>query len=68
MRWDLDKAFSFAQSAYHNLPNDPAIVDTLGWIYYKKKLLNQSAWLLQEAFAVAPEKCYDKLSPRRGLP
>lgn len=35
---DLDKALDLARSARSQLPNQPEINDTLGWIYYRKKM------------------------------
>jgi Tfp pilus assembly protein PilF len=48
---DLDTALQLAQTAKEQLPDDPAVNDTLGWIYYKKD---------QAATAIAPLKaCVD---------
>jgi tetratricopeptide (TPR) repeat protein len=33
---DIDEALKFAQVAKEKLPDDPSVMDTLGWIYYKK--------------------------------
>ncbi len=35
---NLDIALQLAQTAKQKLPDEPAIADTLGWIYYKKNL------------------------------
>ena len=44
-----DVALSYAQTAREVMPNDPNIADTLGWIYYQKKIYLQAAALLKEA-------------------
>jgi tetratricopeptide (TPR) repeat protein len=33
---DLDKALALARSAIARLPNNPQVLDTLGWIYYRR--------------------------------
>jgi len=33
---DLNIALAFAQKAKEKLPDDPNVMDTLGWVYYKK--------------------------------
>ena len=33
---DLNKALELAQLAKERLPNSPYVMDTLGWVYYKK--------------------------------
>jgi tetratricopeptide (TPR) repeat protein len=33
---DLELALGYAQTAKGKLPNDPSVMDTLGWVYYKK--------------------------------
>jgi tetratricopeptide (TPR) repeat protein len=38
-----------AQRAKRNLATDPRIDDTLGWAYYKKKLLKQAVASLEES-------------------
>ena len=39
---DLDRALALAESVARKFPNDPAVIDTLGWVYAKRGL-NQSA-------------------------
>jgi tetratricopeptide (TPR) repeat protein len=46
---DLDKALEMARRAKVALPNVPSVSDTLGWIYYQRKLYDSSVPLLQEA-------------------
>lgn len=51
---DLLRALTLAQEAYRRNPNEPAVVDTLGWAYYRKKLYTRAVWHLQEALELAP--------------
>ena len=39
---DLNEAFDFARLAKEKLPNDPGVMDTLGWVYYKKGLYDSA--------------------------
>jgi len=55
----LDVALSLAQSARRELPDSPAIVDTMGWIYYQKGVYSLAVGNLQEAL---------KLQERNNLP
>jgi tetratricopeptide (TPR) repeat protein len=40
---DIDEALNFARIAKEKLPDDPSVMDTLGWIYYKKGLYGNAA-------------------------
>ena len=46
---NLDEALSLAQSAKEQVPDDPHISDTLGWVYYKKNIYSRAITYLQEA-------------------
>ena len=52
---DIDEAMRLAQMAYDQLPDNPAIADTLGWIYFKKNMPTRALWLLQQAKNLAPD-------------
>ena len=52
---NLDQATEFAQTAKSQAPDQPAFNDTLGWIYYKKNLVEQSIPLFQQALEKDPE-------------
>jgi tetratricopeptide (TPR) repeat protein len=39
---DLDRALTLAEGVARKFPNDPGVIDTLGWVYTKRGL-NQSA-------------------------
>jgi len=51
---DLDTALSYAQRAQKKNPQDLNIEDTIGLIYYKKDLLDESSRLFTELVTKAP--------------
>lgn len=48
------KALAFAQRAFALAPENPAVIDTLGWIYLEQGQLARALPLLQKASALAP--------------
>ncbi len=46
---NIDQATDLAQMAKAQAPDQPAFNDTLGWIYYKKDLVEQAIPLLQQS-------------------
>jgi tetratricopeptide (TPR) repeat protein len=46
---NLDEALKFAQIAREAAPEEPGVADTLGWIYYKKGLIDTSYPLISDA-------------------
>jgi tetratricopeptide (TPR) repeat protein len=40
---NLDEALALARKAKEQLPEDPRVMDTLGWIYYQKGLYDSAA-------------------------
>jgi len=46
---NLDEALKFAQIAREAVPEDPSVGDTLGWIYYKKGLIETAYPLISDA-------------------
>jgi tetratricopeptide (TPR) repeat protein len=46
---DNDKAYMWAKRAYETAPDNPYIMDTLGWILYKKKEYQQALELLNKS-------------------
>jgi tetratricopeptide (TPR) repeat protein len=46
---NLDEALKFAQIAREAAPRDTNVADTLGWIYYKKGLIDTALPLIAEA-------------------
>lgn len=53
---NLDVALTLAETAKEQLPNEPAISDTLGWIYYKKQAYLKAITLLKESAARMPNE------------
>ena len=51
----LDEAEEYLVHAYELLPNDPAITDSLGWLYYRQGKFEQSIQLLRQAHAILPD-------------
>jgi len=47
---DLNEAWILIQKAYSMQPNDPAIIDSLGWIHYRRGELEKAETLLSNAF------------------
>jgi len=52
---DLEKALALAKRATSQRPNDPAVLDSLGWIYYKTGDLDKAYDLIEKANAIAPD-------------
>jgi Flp pilus assembly protein TadD len=52
---NIDVALSLAQTAMEQLPNDPGVADTLGWIYYKKGIYQKAIGLLRDSAEKLPE-------------
>ena len=53
---DLDQALTFAQRAEQANPNNLDIRDTVGFIYYRKNLTDDSIRMLKELVAQRPER------------
>jgi tetratricopeptide (TPR) repeat protein len=51
---NIDTALGLAQIAREQLPQDPNVADTLGWVYYKKNAYLRAISLLKEAAEKAP--------------
>jgi tetratricopeptide (TPR) repeat protein len=47
----LDKALTYAKKANELNPANPVILDTLGWVYYKKKNYDKASEYLEKAVA-----------------
>jgi tetratricopeptide (TPR) repeat protein len=51
----LEEALALIEKARLISPKDPAIIDSLGWVYYKMGKVNESLKLLEEAYKVFPD-------------
>ena len=51
----LDEALQLIEHAHQLNPNDPAILDSLGWVHYRLGNLAQAEALLQQAFTAFPD-------------
>ena len=52
---DLEGALVAAQEAYALRPESAAVMDTLGWLYLRKGLVDRASALLERAHAADPE-------------
>jgi tetratricopeptide (TPR) repeat protein len=52
---DLNEALKFAQTAKGILPEEPSVMDTLGWVYYKKGLYDSAIGEFKSSLAKAAE-------------
>jgi tetratricopeptide (TPR) repeat protein len=48
----LDEALQLAQTAVEKAPNEPGFIDTLGWVFHKKGLVNPAIEQLKRAVAL----------------
>jgi len=51
----LDEALQLIKQARNLQPEDPAIIDSLGWVYYRMGRLQEAVQLLREAFKLFPD-------------
>lgn len=51
----LDEARELVERAYKLNPDDPAIMDSLGWVHYRLKNYERAQQLLSAAFALMPD-------------
>jgi tetratricopeptide (TPR) repeat protein len=51
----LDEALLLIKKALEFSPNDHYMLDSLGWVYYKKGDLDQAATYLKQAFDIHPD-------------
>ena len=52
---DLNEALKLAQKAKEILPEEPSVMDTLGWVYYKKGLYDSAIGEFKASLAKAPD-------------
>ena len=53
---NIDEALNLAQKAKEQVPDDPHVSDTLGWIYYKKNIPSRAIVYLKEANEKVPDQ------------
>jgi tetratricopeptide (TPR) repeat protein len=51
----LDRALSLAETAAHASPNDPAVLDTLGFVHLRRREYSDAVKLLQAAARISEE-------------
>ena len=52
---EIDEALRLARMAKEKLPNSPYVMDTLGWVYYKKGLYGSAIGEFSDCLARIPE-------------
>ena len=52
----LDEALQLIERAHELKPDDPAILDSLGWVHYRLGDLERAEQLLRDAFAAFPDE------------
>ncbi|MBV1870814.1 MAG: tetratricopeptide repeat protein [Gammaproteobacteria bacterium] len=52
----LDEALTYIARAYALAPNDPAIIDSMGWIHYRLNDLQKALDYLRKAYEVMPDQ------------
>ena len=52
---NLDEAESYIKKAMKLAPNTGYIIDSLGWVYYRKGMLNEAIVNLELAAKLSPE-------------
>lgn len=61
------KAIEYAESAYKLAPDQPAVIDTLGWLLVEKGNVAQGVELLQKAVSLAPKLPMVRLNLAKAL-
>ena len=51
----IDEAMVYIESAYEKADSDPAIIDSLGWVFFLKGELEQSSYYLKKAWSILPD-------------
>jgi tetratricopeptide (TPR) repeat protein len=51
----MNEALDFARTAMGKLPNDPHVIDTMGWVYYKKGLYDSAIGQFSDSLAKIPQ-------------
>jgi len=61
------KAIDYAEKAYKLAPDQPAIIDTVGWLFVEKGDLTHGLGLLHKASGMAPQNALIRFNPARAL-
>jgi tetratricopeptide (TPR) repeat protein len=51
----LEEGFDYVQRAYQLSPSDPAILDSMGWSYFRLGQLDEALTYLRQAYAIMPD-------------
>jgi tetratricopeptide (TPR) repeat protein len=51
----LDEAEEYLTRALELLPDDPAVIDSVGWLYYRQMRYDESLQMLRRAYALFPD-------------
>jgi Flp pilus assembly protein TadD len=52
---NLNEALNLAQMAKEKMPDDPSVMDTLGWVYYRKGIYDMAIGEFADALKKMPE-------------
>jgi len=52
---NIDEALVYARKAKERLPEEPSVMDTLGWIYYKKTLYDSAISEFKDSLVKLPD-------------
>ncbi|MBE0510930.1 MAG: tetratricopeptide repeat protein [Gammaproteobacteria bacterium] len=51
----VEEGFDYIQRAYQLSPSDPAILDSMGWAYFRLGQLNEALSYLRQGYAIMPD-------------
>jgi Flp pilus assembly protein TadD len=51
----LDEALQLAQTAHQMLPEEPAVNDTLGWVFFRKNMIDRAVPFLEKSVEKDPK-------------
>jgi tetratricopeptide (TPR) repeat protein len=52
---DFERAFNLIKEAYQSTPDDPAIIDSMGWAFYLSKNYQEALIYIEQAFKAFPD-------------
>ncbi|MBI4356329.1 MAG: tetratricopeptide repeat protein [Gammaproteobacteria bacterium] len=50
-----EEALEFIHKAFQQKPNDPSVLDSMGWVHYRLKRLEEALGYLKKAYQMAPQ-------------